>query len=320
MQRYIPNVHCNRTSYYLEELLQERKRRGPHGQQEFQVKWSGRKGLTWEPEKKISEEIIEEFRAQGRSVERIYESRVNEMGRKEFLVKWFDLPASENSWELSENLCCKELNKSFLRQYEVENILDKKISNGQTQYLIKWKGYGVTHNSWEPDNHLSEYLVQRYQDGIAEQAQGVAEVITDSKVKVGHSGKEVEPSTEGLDMEKVETVDEKVKEDDEAVGSCGPPAKKHKGKSEAASAVAFDIITRKSVAATVEQTPAVADTAEKIPSAVVTSNHPQIEEVCSLNLIVDSPLSNSLIRYNCDELLLELPEEFLSEYPVLMCD
>ena len=33
--------------------------------------------------------------------------------------------------------------------YEVEAILDSRISRGQLQYLIHWKGYSYEHNSWE---------------------------------------------------------------------------------------------------------------------------------------------------------------------------
>lgn len=36
------------------------------------------------------------------------------------------------------------------KTYEVENIIDKKIEDGNTLYLVKWKGYTEKSNSWEP--------------------------------------------------------------------------------------------------------------------------------------------------------------------------
>ena len=36
-------------------------------------------------------------------------------------------------------------------EYELEQILDKRIRYGKTQYLIKWKGYP----SWEPEEYLN---------------------------------------------------------------------------------------------------------------------------------------------------------------------
>src|SRR6202040_1579689 len=33
--------------------------------------------------------------------------------------------------------------------YEVEAILDSRMSRGQLQFLIQWKGYSYEHNSWE---------------------------------------------------------------------------------------------------------------------------------------------------------------------------
>ena len=33
--------------------------------------------------------------------------------------------------------------------YEVESILDSRMSQGQLQYSIQWKGYSYEHNSWE---------------------------------------------------------------------------------------------------------------------------------------------------------------------------
>ena len=39
-------------------------------------------------------------------------------------------------------------------EYEVEKILNKKISNGKTFYRIKWKGYSNDQSTWEPEINL----------------------------------------------------------------------------------------------------------------------------------------------------------------------
>jgi len=39
-------------------------------------------------------------------------------------------------------------------EYEVESILDSKISRKKLFYLVHWKGYDTTENSWEPTQNL----------------------------------------------------------------------------------------------------------------------------------------------------------------------
>jgi hypothetical protein len=41
-------------------------------------------------------------------------------------------------------------------RYEVEKIVDKKISAGKPLYLVKWKGYDSSENTWEPLKHLDK--------------------------------------------------------------------------------------------------------------------------------------------------------------------
>ncbi len=43
-----------------------------------------------------------------------------------------------------------ELNK----EYQVENILEKRMISGKTHYLIKWKGYNTSENTWELKENL----------------------------------------------------------------------------------------------------------------------------------------------------------------------
>lgn len=40
-------------------------------------------------------------------------------------------------------------------EYEVEEVLDSRVSNGKLEYLIKWLGYTPESNSWEPLGHLN---------------------------------------------------------------------------------------------------------------------------------------------------------------------
>lgn len=39
--------------------------------------------------------------------------------------------------------------------YDVEEILDKRISNGRTEYLVKWLDWDDAHNTWEPKKNLN---------------------------------------------------------------------------------------------------------------------------------------------------------------------
>jgi hypothetical protein len=39
-------------------------------------------------------------------------------------------------------------------EYEVEEILDSRLSRGKLQYLVKWKGYLPEENTWEPEANV----------------------------------------------------------------------------------------------------------------------------------------------------------------------
>jgi hypothetical protein len=49
-------------------------------------------------------------------------------------------------------------------EYEVEAILDSKISRSRLFYLVKWKGYPDSDNSWEPEIHVQHAtdLVEKF--------------------------------------------------------------------------------------------------------------------------------------------------------------
>jgi len=40
------------------------------------------------------------------------------------------------------------------KEYQVKNILEKRMISGKTHYLIKWKGYNTSENTWEPKENL----------------------------------------------------------------------------------------------------------------------------------------------------------------------
>jgi hypothetical protein len=43
-------------------------------------------------------------------------------------------------------------------KYEVENILNSKISNCQLQYLVQWNWYDVNEHTWELIKNLSNVM------------------------------------------------------------------------------------------------------------------------------------------------------------------
>ena len=51
-------------------------------------------------------------------------------------------------------------------EFEVESLLDKRISSGIAYYLVKWKDYSESESSWEPISHLenSMELVRLYEE------------------------------------------------------------------------------------------------------------------------------------------------------------
>jgi len=49
-------------------------------------------------------------------------------------------------------------------EYDVNEILDKRVRDGNVQYLIKWKGFSSLHNSWEPIENLHcDELIAEYE-------------------------------------------------------------------------------------------------------------------------------------------------------------
>ena len=57
-------------------------------------------------------------------------------------------------------------------EYEVEEILNKRIKKGQIEYLVKWKGWDLPeHNTWEHQDHLanSTEMIKEYEIKLQQQ-------------------------------------------------------------------------------------------------------------------------------------------------------
>ena len=46
-----------------------------------------------------------------------------------------------------------------MTEYIVEEIVGKKIKNGQEFYFVKWKGYPEEENTWEPRSHFNDISI-----------------------------------------------------------------------------------------------------------------------------------------------------------------
>jgi len=53
-------------------------------------------------------------------------------------------------------------------EYEIENILEKRMISGEAHYLIKWKGYDISENTWESKENLKNCMrtLQHFEEKI----------------------------------------------------------------------------------------------------------------------------------------------------------
>ena len=56
-----------------------------------------------------------------------------------------------------------ESEKSSESMYDVEKIVDKRVSNNSTEYLIKWTGYPTADNEWKREEELA-YVTELVED------------------------------------------------------------------------------------------------------------------------------------------------------------
>lgn len=51
-------------------------------------------------------------------------------------------------------------------EFEVEEVLDRRVSNGNVEYLLKWKGFTSRHNSWVIENDVNcPELIKKFEIG-----------------------------------------------------------------------------------------------------------------------------------------------------------
>ena len=57
------------------------------------------------------------------------------------------------------------------KEYEVEEILDRKERRGKTKYLVKWKGYTAKENMWKKVENLKNVMkkVEEFEKGKFEE-------------------------------------------------------------------------------------------------------------------------------------------------------
>ena len=54
-----------------------------------------------------------------------------------------------------------------MTEYEVEEVVDKKIQNGIELYYVKWKGYSEDQNTWEPKSHFNDIrFIEKYENSL----------------------------------------------------------------------------------------------------------------------------------------------------------
>ena len=55
-----------------------------------------------------------------------------------------------------------ESSEDDANEYEIDRILDHRVTNNQLRYLVHWKGYHPRYNSWvdETDIHASKSLAE----------------------------------------------------------------------------------------------------------------------------------------------------------------
>lgn len=75
-------------------------------------------------------------------------------------------------------------------EFEVEEILNKRLKNGNVEYLLKWKGFTSRYNSWviESDANCQE-LIEGFQIGEFEDILGTCVIVLATYISQLHNNK-----------------------------------------------------------------------------------------------------------------------------------
>ena len=69
-----------------------------------------------------------------------------------------DAQKAATAKELEDQKSAHRAIQRAARNYEVEEIIDKRINNNMIEYRVSWKDYSARHNSWEPESTLTGAL------------------------------------------------------------------------------------------------------------------------------------------------------------------
>ena len=64
-----------------------------------------------------------------------------------------DAPSGREEKDL-KNLISDLEDSSGEQTYEIQTILEQRISKGKQEYLVHWKGYPVEEATWVPEDHF----------------------------------------------------------------------------------------------------------------------------------------------------------------------
>lgn len=48
-----------------------------------------------------------------------------------------------------------QLQEAEEMEFEVDCLLDRRVSRGRTEYLVRWRGYTAFDDTWEPASNLA---------------------------------------------------------------------------------------------------------------------------------------------------------------------
>merc|ERR1712136_510996 len=87
------------------------------------------------------------------NVERIVDSRTLK-GKKQYFIKWQDFDSSENTWELSKDILCKELIDEF------ERHKNKKVKKINLDISNEWHNEVLQVDSVHSDNKTGKLMCE----------------------------------------------------------------------------------------------------------------------------------------------------------------